>query len=256
MAYETCYKDGAAPGVELVYMSELRAGDHVLTAEASGALSVTRVLVNQHSGSGAYAPASSRILTLALDNGASISLTSDHALYVNGALVAASSAVQGSTLVMALGQNVKVTRAKDAALVQVVNPVTVAGTVLASDASSAHQGRAVLAASHPIWVAEQFVSGQISLPLSTALSSAFPLTTQAYYDSVVEPIGAMWTQSLVSLSARAPHWALVATTFATDVLLVAGMGFFALVVCSKAFIICAAVAALGRRLASPRKQSC
>ena len=125
-----------------------------------------------------------------------------------------------------------------------------------SDASSAHQGRAVLAASHPIWVAEQFVSGQISLPLSTALSSAFPLTTQAYYDSVVEPIGAMWTQSLVSLSARAPHWALVATTFATDVLLVAGMGFFALVVCSKAFIICAAVAALGRRLASPRKQSC
>ena len=138
----------------------------------------------------------------------------------------------------------------------VINPVTVAGTVLASDASSAHQGRAVLAASHPIWVAEQFVSGQISLPLSTALSSAFPLTTQAYYDSVVEPIGAMWTQSLVSLSARAPHWALVATTFATDVLLAAGMGFFALVVCSKAFIICAAVAALGRRLASPRKQSC
>ena len=89
-------KDGAAPGVELVYMSELRAGDHVLTAEASCALSVTRVLVNQHGSSGAYAPASSRILTLALDNGASISLPRPRPR-VNAAPAAASSAVQGST---------------------------------------------------------------------------------------------------------------------------------------------------------------
>ena len=86
-------------------------------------------------------------------------------------------------------------------------------------------------------------------PASTALSSAFPSTTQEYYDSVVEPIGAMCTRHLVDLSGRAPYSALVVGALVADVLLAIGFSFFAaflaLVTCSKALAICAVVASLG-----------
>lgn len=116
----------------------------MLTKATSGTLEVTRVLAVQH----AAGKQLSQMLTLHTSDGATLSLTPDHALFVDGTLVATADAKVGSTLVRANGAAVKILRIIDAKAAAVINPVTASGTILASDV-----GAPVLAASHPMWIA-------------------------------------------------------------------------------------------------------
>ena len=144
-AFEQCHGPASATSARLVLMKDLVPGDRVLTADEDGALAMTRVVVNQHSTRSDGAA----MLTLHTANGG-VSVTPTHALFVDGALVAASEATVGSSLLSASGNKpMAVTQITIAKHVDVINPVTAAGTILASDG----QGPPVLAASHPIWVA-------------------------------------------------------------------------------------------------------
>ena len=90
----------------------------------------------------------SNMLTLHTADDTTLSLTPEHALFVDGILAAASDAKVGSTLTRADGSATKVLRIAYAEAAVIINPVTASGTILASDF-----GAPVLAASHPIWIA-------------------------------------------------------------------------------------------------------
>lgn len=145
---------------ERVLMAELIAGDRVLTSTATGSLTVTRVLINQHAKEHDATP--SRLLTLHTSSATIISLTPDHALYIDGVLAAAADAKVGSRLTSARGDVVVVTRV-DHQIGAVINPTTVAATILASDG-----GTPILAASHPIWIAPLLIAS----PAAAALANA------------------------------------------------------------------------------------
>jgi len=160
-------------------MAELGAGDQVLTLSDLG-LAVTRVVVNQH----AQAEDLSEIFTLHTSAGSSLSLTPYHAIFVDGKLAAAADAKVGSSLVDAKGDAVtvkRVTKTQGA----VINPVTVSGTILASD-----EGSPLLAASHPFWIAPAvfessliravvnaglFVAGDVSGAMGFATAIAYKI---------------------------------------------------------------------------------
>lgn len=146
-AFDSCYKsnDGAAARV---LMATLAVGDEVLTASASGALSTTRILALQH----ASADHLSKMRTLHTSDGATVSLTPDHGLFVGGTLAAAAEAMVGSTLTRADGKEVQIKHVTEVEAAPVINPVTARGTILASDS-----GEPVLAASHPMRLAPLIV---------------------------------------------------------------------------------------------------
>lgn len=140
-AYDACYKSATPTGAQRVLMADLKVGDRVLTADTQG-LAITRVVANQHLKS----DLASEILTFHTASG-SVSLTPDHALFVDGALAPAADAKAGSALMGADGASVivqRITKGRGT----VINPVTIAGTILASE-----QGAPVLAASNPMWIA-------------------------------------------------------------------------------------------------------
>ena len=68
----------------------------------------------------------------------------------------------------------------------VINPITVAGTILAAG----EQGKPVVASVYPEWIAERMLSSAVPLPLSLSnlLAYLFPETAQSFYDALVEPI--------------------------------------------------------------------
>jgi len=173
-AYESCY---AAAGrarkqlaAERVMLASLNAGDRVLTANAeSGALAITHVLVNQHaSAADGDEPASSPLLRLHTSDGAVLTLTPDHALYVDGALAAVRDVVVGSVLTTSHATATIVTRITPLPRGSVVNPTTASGTILVSD-----HGAPLLAASHPIWIAPLLLSSPtMRIVANVALSLA------------------------------------------------------------------------------------
>merc|ERR1719161_1279949 len=117
-ALAACFGGGLDAVAERVSMDALVAGDTVL---ADGA-ALTRVVVNQHAGVKAAAP----MLTLHFEGG-SLSLTADHVLLLDGALSPARLAAAGS--VLSSGRKVSaVTHGSQG----VVNPITAAGTILAT----------------------------------------------------------------------------------------------------------------------------
>ena len=124
-AYGACYKsEGTA--AELVRMAELAAGDRVVTAARDGSVALTRILVNQH----AKAEAMAAVITLETAAGR-LSLTRDHALYIDGALAAAGEAKVGSRLVLAGGRTAVVERiTEQRAEAATINPITDSGTPL------------------------------------------------------------------------------------------------------------------------------
>ena len=63
-------------------MADLASGDLVLTQAQSGEAVVTRVVVNQH----VLSRKTSEMITMHMSDGRTLSLTPDHALFVNGAL--------------------------------------------------------------------------------------------------------------------------------------------------------------------------
>lgn len=146
-AYSLCYDGARFDGAQLVFMSELSAFDLVLTGE-NGVLSTTRVVANQHRS----ADDRSDMLTLHATDGSAVSMTPDHALFIDGALVAAADAKIGSTLTNAKGESVAIKRITKADGAAVINPVTASGTILASDT-----GAPIVAASHPYRMAQHVV---------------------------------------------------------------------------------------------------
>jgi hypothetical protein len=154
-AFNACYKTTTSlhPQAERVLMASLVAGDTVLTATMAGALSTTTVLVNQH----ASADDRSTMLTLDTSDGTRLSVTPQHGLFVDAALMAAAGAKVGSFLTLANGNTVSVTRISEGPAVPVINPVTASGTILASD-----HGAPVLAASHPAWLAPLVVKSLLA----------------------------------------------------------------------------------------------
>jgi len=187
-AYAQCYEGRPAaagqPSAERVLMAELLAGDRVLTRASAGALTTTRVLVNQHSQSAATAP----LLTLHTTDGAALSLTPDHALFVDGKLAAASAVVAGSRVENGRGELVVVTRVLRPAIGRIVSPVTAAGTLLASDA-----GQPLLAACHPMWIAP--------LAVHSTLARAFVNAVAVVAGEEVHGIGAGVAGVLAKLTA-------------------------------------------------------
>lgn len=147
-------------------MSSLRSGDYVF----DGKDSVTRVIVNQH----AAVRVKSSLLEIVSD-AATVSLTPDHVLSVDGQFAPARNVVVGSKL----GEH-GVTRVSSK-LGLVINPLTVSGKILAQDS--------VLATTYPEWIADYMLSSRVfplPLSLSNALSFLFPETTQAFYDEFIE----------------------------------------------------------------------
>jgi len=157
-AYHSCYDEpnGAA---ERVPMGHLARGDFVLTLTTDGAARLSSVLVNQHASAAVTAP----LITIHTNQGAALTLTADHAIFVDGALAAASAAIVGSKLITARGEAV-VTKVTTATAASVVNPVTAAGTILASAAV----GAPILAASHPIHFAPLLLASPTALAFANA----------------------------------------------------------------------------------------
>lgn len=142
-AYKQCYERADAKGAHVVFARDLVAGDRVLTATPEGVLSSTYVVANQHKAFDTTAT----MLTLHTATG-SVSMTPDHAGFVDGMLVAAYDAQVGAFLtdaVQAVKKITHVTKGEGA----IINPVTTSGTILVSD----HGAAPVLAATNPYWVA-------------------------------------------------------------------------------------------------------
>jgi len=121
-------------------MADLVPGDLVLGREGA-----TTVLAVQHKAVDTIA----EMLTFHTASGA-VSMTPDHALFVDGALVAAADAKLGSLL--STGAIERITKGEAA----IINPVTASGTIVADG---------VLAASNPYWIA----SVTVDAPLTRAL---------------------------------------------------------------------------------------
>ena len=121
-------------------MADLVPGDLVLGREGA-----TTVLAVQHKAVDTIA----EMLTFHTASGA-VSMTPDHALFVDGALVAAADAKVGSLL--STGAIERITKGEAA----IINPVTVSGTIVADG---------ILATSNPYWIA----SVTVDAPLTHAL---------------------------------------------------------------------------------------
>jgi len=195
---------------ERVLMSELRSGDVV----KDGPDSVSRVIVNQHRAVEKMAS----LLNLEHTKG-TLSLTPDHALFVDGKIAAAVEAVPGSKLGDA--SVVRTTSSTGA----VINPITASGKILA-----AGEGEAVLAASTPNWIAEYLLTSYVPLPvsLSNAISFAFPESTQAYYDAVLEDFFGATAPSLMKLKTALPSPLVAAAFLISDLAVSAGFIGFSL----------------------------
>ena len=175
-AYESCFGHGQLPVAELVEMRLLVAGDRVLSSDGRRAFA-TVVLVTQHR-AGLLAP----LLTVRHGGGA-LRLTPDHALWIDGQLQAAGTALAGSTLTGGEGNVLLVKQATEAPAGLVINPVTAAGTLLAAGAPGEY---AVLAATHPVWIASRMLENGATapFPLLRAAAAARPAEAQARYDAL------------------------------------------------------------------------
>ena len=142
-----------ADTAERVPMSALATGDLVLTAYA-GTPEVTRIISNQHVHSEHLA---SPLVTLWTAQGA-VTTTPDHALYLDGVLAAAAEAEVGARLT-GIGDVERVIERITESRGRVVNPVTVAGTILAADHVG---GLPILAATNPMWISRLVLASPLA----------------------------------------------------------------------------------------------
>ena len=238
-AYAQCFgKAGRGAAAERVLMTSLSAGDYVLT-QADGALAHTRVVLNQHKVA-RDADASSPLLTLYHDRG-TLGLSPDHVLRVGGKFGPARTATAGAHLAAADGKSARVSRV-EVSRGGVVNPLTVAGTILAAGPT----GAPVLSSVYGEWIADYFL-GVATYPLPYSLGSAlaylFPEHVQAYYDTVLEPPFLASAVHLKSISAAAPDAVIGAIVFGFDLALGAGFAAYALAAHAKIAVALAAVGA-------------
>lgn len=225
-AFEQCYRPSrevitTRQEAKRVLVADLKAGDEVLTLDNGGRLASTRVIVNQH----AEAELTSHVLTVRMTDGSTLSLTPDHALFVDGTLAAANDVAIGSVLSKARGEAATVEHVAGRDHTTVINPITVAGTILASD-----EGAPVLVSTHPIYTASIFLAGSYPMPLClcSLLSFFFPAASQAYYDAWLEPLFSAISSDLMRIKAAIPHAVAIVGIRCLDAVLALGFCAFAL----------------------------
>jgi len=209
-AYQVCFGGAAGQMAVRTLMSELTAGDLILSDERS----VARVVVNQHLG----ASQMSRMLTLHFESG-KISLTPDHVVFLDGAYTAARNAKVGSLL--APGRTIT---AITSGIDTVINPVTTSGKVLAAD----NTGLPVVAASGNEWIADVMLSRYPQYTLSFALAAAYPASVQSYYNVLLNAFFDSSVSALARLKVSMPTTIVAATFVLADVLLAIGFLLFGL----------------------------
>jgi len=197
MAYDACFGHGdastSARFAEIVPMSELVAGDLVLSADAGLSPSLTRVVVNQH----AKAALSAHPMLKLQSSDGSLTLTPDHVLFVDGKFVPARLVTPGSHL--SSGATVEqVASMHDG----IINPVTANSKILAVGP----EGKPFLSSTHPEWIAQWMLTSYYPLPVSVSsvLSLIFPATVQTFYDAQLEPILDSASLGLLAFKATAP----------------------------------------------------
>ena len=207
---------GAAAAASLVPMSELVAGDLVVT-EKGGAPHVDRVVVNQHR----EASAAGLTTLLSLDHAAGrLTLTPNHMVWLDGGFSPARAAVLGSVL-----SNGLTVTAITKHVGGIVNPIVAGGTILASDKAG---GGPVLAATADEWTADVLLSAYPKYSPSCALAAAFPAAAQAYYDDALEPLFNAAVPTLATLKAAAPAPLVGLALVAGDAALATGLGIYTL----------------------------
>jgi len=138
-----CFLASPLAECEHVLMADLAVGDLVLGREGA-----TRVLANQHKAVESFA----EMLTFVMADGATVSMTPTHGLWVDGTLAAAADVKVGSLVTNAQGESVVVKRIATASK-SIINPVTADGTIIASG---------ILAASNPSWIAALTVDAPVA----------------------------------------------------------------------------------------------
>ena len=171
-----CMYSSSKAECENVLMVDLAPGDLVLGRDGA-----TRVVSVQHKAVDTIA----EMLTFHTADGASVSMTPDHALFVDGALVAAAEAEVGATLTNAKGEATTIKRIVKGSSA-IINAVTADGTVVANG---------VLAASNPLWIA----SLTVDAPLTRTVVNA-AIFAAGDVDSVGAGVGSVLTQLAASLA--------------------------------------------------------
>ncbi len=139
-----CHLSSTAAACDRVLLADLVPGDLVLGRDGA-----TTVVAVQHKAVDTLA----EMLTFHTTDGASVSMTPDHGLFVDGALMAAADAKVGSTL--SAGTITRITKGK----ATIINAVTADGTIIADG---------ILAASNPLWIAALTVDAPITRALVNA----------------------------------------------------------------------------------------
>lgn len=180
LALLECFGGAPATSAERVRLATLSSGDLVVTLDAATSEpSFERVLLTQHKRSSAW----TTLMRIEAER-AVLTVTPDHAIWIDGALVAAREAAPGRLLTGARGEKLAITRVEQ---VQggIINPITASGTLLVGDVDG---GEPVLASTHPTNAAPFFVhTGIFDFSFSRLLAYALPASAQACY-SALEPI--------------------------------------------------------------------
>eukprot|EP00320_Phaeocystis_rex_P006508 CAMPEP_0119057656 /NCGR_PEP_ID=MMETSP1178-20130426/2078_1 /TAXON_ID=33656 /ORGANISM="unid sp, Strain CCMP2000" /LENGTH=443 /DNA_ID=CAMNT_0007038511 /DNA_START=36 /DNA_END=1367 /DNA_ORIENTATION=+ len=240
-AHSACWganESAAAAAAALVPMSELVAGDLVLT-EKGGDLFVDRVVVNQHRE--AASAGSAALLTL-IHAAGSLTVTPKHFMWLDGGFMPARSATVGSLL-----SNGHPVTAITESMGGIINPIVAGGTILASDKAG---GAPVLAATADEWMADVLLSAYPKYSPSLSLAIIFPEAAQAYYDDALEPLFNAAVPTFTKFKAAAPAPLVGLVIVAGDAVLVAGLGVYALGFKGAATLAVAALAAVATRRAA------
>ena len=123
------------------------------------------------------------MLTISTTSGTSVSMTPDHALYVDGALVRAADATVGALIIESNGELTPIKRITKSKAT-IINAVTASGTIIANN---------VVTASNPFWIA----SVTVDAPLTRAVVNAAILVA-GDVDSLSAGVAAVLTKICVT----------------------------------------------------------
>ena len=183
------------------------------------------MIVNQHA---ADTWRSRALVTLNHARG-SITVTPDHALWVDGVPAPARLATPGTTLTLGAGGAV-VVESVHVSAGSVVNPLTPSGTIVAADAG----GDPVVATTLGEWILPRFTDATgwraISelIPISVMLARLFPRSSQAFNDDMIDPALATAMPALRTAAGHATPLAAAAAFALADATFAAGLAAHAL----------------------------
>lgn len=220
-AFGHCFEGKHSPdAAELVLMTSVRAGDHVL----SNAGMATNVIVNQH----VHADIISNIVELHHSRGV-LSLTPDHVLQVDGKFAPAKTVQIGSALTSASGETFTVERVV-ARRGSIINPITAQGKILAisGDCGDGSCGAPVIASTANEWLADVLLSSYPRYTMSFNLATLFPAHTQAYYDALLELVFTDSVPTLEYVASNTPFFVTLAGVAIGDAFLAVGLVVFVL----------------------------